>query len=101
MTEPNRLNGLHTDESPSDVPAAAAPSHPVIVLDDRTVGPESEIHRLKSQLFSVTSKLDQARSENDKLREQLIEIRHVLAKVELKDLRAFERVTSWMRSFRL
>lgn len=101
MTEPNRRNGHRVKQSATDATTAPPQSEPLIVLDDRTKGPDSEIHRFKSQLLSVTTEHDRARNENVKLRSEMIEFRHMLANFELKDLRISERVDSWMRAFRL
>ena len=105
------LHKLHAQEDPAakaDVDSSTDPNPPIIELDDRSVGPEAEINRLKSKLTTVTEEISQLRNENlkfamdhEKLKSDFRELKLMLARFEVKELRAVERVTSWMRSFNL
>ena len=105
------LHKLHVQEDPTakaDVDSSTEPNPPIIELDDRSVGPEAEINRLKSKLIIVTEEISQLRNENlkfamdhEKLKSDFRELKLVLARFEVKELRAVERVTSWMRSLNL
>ena len=61
------LHKLHAQEEPaakSDVDSSTEPNPPIIELDDRSVGPEAEINRLKSKLITVTEDISQLRNDN-------------------------------------
>jgi predicted nuclease with TOPRIM domain len=111
----NRIaNALHILRRAQDDTAESADNAPddsnrgIIELDDRTVGPEAEINRLKAKLLTVSEEISQLRHENAKLesehrnlKAEFREFKLVLAKLEIKELRAVERVGSWMRSLRM
>jgi hypothetical protein len=66
----------------------------VIRLDDRTVGPEVEIDRLKSKLITVLEEISQLRKEHvklvsdqQKLKSELTELKLALAAIEANELR--------------
>jgi AICAR transformylase/IMP cyclohydrolase PurH len=66
----------------------------VIQLDDRTVGPEVEINRLKSKLITVLEEISQLRKEHvklvsdqQKLKSELTELKLALAAIEANELR--------------
>ena len=66
----------------------------VIQLDDRTVGPEVEINRLKSKLIIVLDEISQLRKEHvklvsdqQKLKSELTELKLALAAIEANELR--------------
>ena len=66
----------------------------VIQLDDRTVGPEVEINRLKSTLIIVLEEISQLRKEHvklvsdqQKLKSELTELKLALATIEANELR--------------
>ncbi len=66
----------------------------VIQLDDRTVGPEVEINRLKSKLIIVLEEISQLRKEHvklvsdqQKLKSELTELKLALAAIEANELR--------------
>ena len=68
--------------------------HGVIQLDDRTVGPEVEINRLKSKLITVLEEISQLRKEHvklvsdqQKLKSELTELKLALAAIEANELR--------------
>jgi hypothetical protein len=104
------LHKLHAQEEPTAKSGvdSTEPTPPIIELEDRSVGPEAEINRLKSKLITVTEEISQLRNENlkfamdhEKLKSDFRELKLVLARFEVKELRAVERVTSWMRSLNL
>lgn len=109
-----KANALHIlrraqDDAAESVENAPGDSNRLFIeLDDRTVGPEAEINRLKSKLLTVSEEISQLRHENVKLesehqnlKAEFREFKLVLAKLEIKELRAVERVSSWMRSLRM
>jgi hypothetical protein len=73
----------------------------VIVLHDLTTGPEADIGRLKTRLSELTVEIGNLRNENQSLKAELREIKLVLSKVQLNELRGFEKVNSWLRSLKL
>ena len=75
--------------------------HSVIVLHDLTPGPEAEISRLKTRVIELTVETGNLRNENQSLKAELREIKLVLSKVQLDELRGFEKVNSWLRSLKL
>ena len=89
------LHKLHAQEEPaakSDVDSSTEPNPPIIELDDRSVGPEAEINRLKSKLITVTEEISQLRNENlkfaldhDKLKSEFRELKLVLARFEVRE----------------
>lgn len=105
------LHKLRAQEDPTaeaDVDSSTEPNRPIIELDDRTVGPEAEINRLKAKMITVMEEIRQLRNDNvklatdhDKLKSEFRELKLVLARLEVKELRAVERVNSWMRSFKM
>ena len=102
------LHKLHAQEEPTKLGVDSEPTPPIIELDDRSVGPDAEINRLKSKLINVMEDIGQLRNENlkfamdhEKLKSDFRELKLVLARFEVKELRAVERVTSWMRSLNL
>ena len=93
-------------ETAEETPADS--SRPVIELGDLTTGADSEVHRLKSSMLALSGEFSQIRSEHvglasdyQKLTGELRNIKLVLAKVHVKELRAIERRNSWMESLRL
>lgn len=109
-----KANALHIlrraqDDAAESVENAPGDSNRLFIeLDDRTVGPGAEINRLKSKLLTVSEEISQLRHENVKLeseyqnlKAEFREFKLVLAKLEIKELRAVERVSSWMRSLRM
>ena len=105
------FHSMQAQENPAagaDVDSSNAPRRPIIELDDRTAGPEAEINRLKAKMITVREEIGQLRNENDKLatdheklKLEFRELKLVLAKLEVKELRAVERVNSWMSSIRI
>ena len=79
----------------------SARGHDVIVLHDLTTGPDAENRRLKTRLSELTIELGTLRNENQSLKAELREIKLVLSKVQLNELRGFEKVNSWLRSLKL
>ncbi|HUR70591.1 MAG TPA: hypothetical protein VMZ02_01310 [Candidatus Limnocylindrales bacterium] len=71
-----------------------------IVLHDLTTGPEAEANRLKTRVSELTAENGNLRNENQSLRAELREIKLVLSKVQIDELRKFEKVNSWLRSFK-
>ena len=86
-----------TTESQPD----SAAGQSVIVLHDLTTGPEADIRRLKTRLSELTVEIGALRNENQTLKGELREIKLVLSKVQLNELRGFEKVNSWLRSLKL
>ena len=64
-------------------------------------GPEAEISRLKTRVIELTVETGNLRNENQSLKAELREIKLVLSKVQLDELRGFEKVNSWLRSLKL
>ena len=73
----------------------------VIALHDLTTGPEADAGRLKTRLSELTVENGTLRNENQRLKAELREIKLVLSKVQLNELRGFEKVNSWLRSLKL
>ena len=73
----------------------------VIALHDLTRGPEADVSRLKTRLGELTVEIGTLRNENQSLKAELREIKLVLSKVQLEELRGFEKVNSWLRSLKL
>ena len=99
---------LRAQPDEADVDSSTELDRAIIELDDRSVGPEAEINRLKSKVITVMEEISQLRNQNlklamdhDKLKTEFRELKLVLAKLEVKELRAMERVNSWMRSFKM
>jgi len=102
-------SGRQTDsevETAEETPADS--SRPVIELGDLTTGAEAEVNRVKSNMIALSAEISRIRSEHvglasdyQKLTGELRDIKLVLAKVHVKELRAIERRNSWMESLRL
>ena len=82
------------DASESAAMARSDSLRGVIQLDDRTVGPEVEINRLKSKLIIVLEEISQLRKEHvklvsdqQKLKSELTELKLALAAIEANELR--------------
>lgn len=73
----------------------------VIVLHDLTTGPDAEISRLKNRVSELTREIGSLRNQNQGLTAELREIKLVLSKVQLDELRGFEKVNSWLRSLKM
>jgi len=89
------------EETPADL------SRPVIELGDLTTGAEAEVNRVKSNMIALSAEISRIRSEHvglasdyQKLTGELRDIKLVLAKVHVKQLRTIERRNSWMESLR-
>ena len=87
--------------------SSAAPSQPVpaagqnvIVLHDLTSGPEAEVGRLKSRMVELNAEIGSLRNENQSLKAEMRELKLVLSKVQLSELRGLEKVNSWLRSLK-
>jgi hypothetical protein len=101
-------SGRQTDsevETVEDTPADS--SRPVIELGDLTTGAEAEVNRVKSNMIALSAEISRIRSEHvglasdyQKLTGELRDIKLVLAKVHVKELRTIERRNSWMESLR-
>lgn len=72
----------------------------VIVLHDLTTDPEEETSRLGTRVSELTAENGSLRNENQRLKAELREIKLVLSKVQIDELRKFEKVNSWLRSFK-
>lgn len=72
----------------------------VIVLHDRTTAAEKEASLLQIQVNELSAENGSLRHENQRLKAELREVRLVLSKVQIDELRRFERVGSWLRSFK-
>lgn len=100
-----RQTGAEVDTA-EETPADS--SRPVIELGDLTTGAEAEVSRLKSGMIALSGEISQIRGEHVSLASdyqtltgELRDIKLVLAKVHVKELRAIERCSSWMESLRL
>ena len=87
--------------------SSAAPSQPVpaagqnvIVLHDLTSGPEAEVGRLKSRMVAESGGIGSLRNENQSLKAEMREMKLVLSKVQLSELRGLDKVNSWLRSLK-
>lgn len=83
--------------------ASAAPSA-AIPLGDLRTGPEAVIQRLEFRLASLTEELgkkcdrnDQLAAANRRLDAELREAKLLLSKVQMSELRVFEKSLSWLR----
>ena len=81
---------------------------PVIALHDLRTGPEAEIQRLGARVADLTEEIGGLRHENQKLvldnqnlRSELLEIKLVLSRLQIDELRGLEKVNSWLRSFKM
>jgi len=90
------LAKLSAVESPADSAAGKA----AIVLHDLTTEPEEEASRLGTQVSELTAEIGSLRNENQRLKAELREIKLVLSKIQIDELRKFEKVNSWLRSFK-
>lgn len=72
-TKSRKASALHMlrrslDDASESVENTPADSNRLIIeLDDRTVGPEAEINRLKSKMIALSEEISQLRIENVKL----------------------------------
>jgi len=89
----------HAEPKPD---AGAAPG--VIALHDLRNGPAADIHRLETRIVSLNDEIGHLRRENhrlttanQKLDADLREIRLLLSKIQISELRGLERVNSWLR----
>ena len=76
----------------------------IIALHDLRTGPEAEIHRLEVRVATLVEEIGHLRGENqkltaanEKLDSDLREIRLLLSKVQIDELRGLERVNPWLR----
>ena len=90
------LSKFSAVESPADSAAGKA----AIVLHDLTTEPEEETSRLETRLSELTAEIGSLRNENQRLKAELREIKLVLSKVQIDELRKFEKDNSWLRSFK-
>jgi hypothetical protein len=81
-------------------PADAAPGKAAIVLHDLTTEPEEETNRLGTRMSELTAEIGSLRNENQRLKAELREVKLVLSKIQIEELRKFEKVNSWLRSFK-
>lgn len=72
----------------------------VIVLQDHTAGPAEETSRLQTRVTELSAENGTLRNENQRLKAELREVKLVLSKVQIDELRRFEKVHSWLRSFK-
>jgi hypothetical protein len=101
-------SGRQTDsEVEADEETPTDSSRPVIELGDLTTGAEAEVNRVKSNVIALSAEISRIRSEHvglasdyQKLTGELRDIKLVLAKVHVKELRTIERRNSWMESLR-
>jgi len=90
------LSKLSAAESPADSAAGKA----AIVLHDLTTEPEVETSGLGTRVSELTAEIGSLRNENQRLKAELREIKLVLSKIQIDELRKFEKVNSWLRSFK-
>ena len=86
--------------STTQLRSAVTTGQAAIVLHDLTTGPEAEAGRLRTRVSELTAENGNLRNENQSLRAELREIKLVLSKVQIDELRKFEKVNSWLRSFK-
>ena len=85
-----------TAESPADL----GPGKAAIVLHDLTTASEVENTEAGTRVIELTAENDSLRNENQRLKAELREAKLVLSKVQIEELRKFEKVNSWLRSFK-
>ena len=95
-TDEESLSRLSTSES-EPVPTAG---QTVIVLHDLTSGPEAEIGRLRTRVMELTDEIGSLRKENQGIKAEMREIKTVLSKLHLNELRGLDKVNSWLRALK-
>ena len=101
MLEIKMKNGEGISEcSAAESPADSAGGKAVIVLHDLTTDPEEETSRLGTRVSELTAENGSLRNENQRLKAELREIKLVLSKVQIDELRKFEKLNSWLRPFK-
>ena len=75
-------------------------AQPVIVLHDLTTTPTQETSRRGTRETELTAELGNLRNENQRLKAELRDIKLVLSKVQIDELRSFERINSWLSSIK-
>lgn len=102
MSDQNATQEEITSRSSNTLPRAdSATGQSVIVLHDLTSGPEAELSRLKSRLVELTAEIVSLRRENQKLNTEMREMKLVLSKVQLSELRGLEKINFWLRSLKM
>ena len=98
----------HRADSISQAKGGPTMVSPVIALHDLRTGSDAEINRLEDREASLTAEIGNLRQENQKLildnqnlRSELLEIKLVLSRVQIDELRGLEKVNSWLRSFKM
>lgn len=84
--------------------AAAATTLGVIELHDLRTGPDAEYRRLEGQIIGLGQEISQLRGENQKLMAanqkldaELRDVKMLLSKVQITELRRLEKVSTWLR----
>jgi Mg2+ and Co2+ transporter CorA len=91
---------LRSSAAKSQLDPATGQTGNVIVLHDLTNSPEAEIGRLKTRLIDLTRDIGELRNENQSLKAQLRDVKQVLSKVQIDELRGIEKASSWLRSLK-
>lgn len=92
---------LRSSAAQSQLDPATGQTGNVIVLHDLTNSPEAEIGRLKTRLIDLIRDIGELRNENQSLKAQLRDVKLVLSKVQIDELRGIEKASSWLRSLKL
>jgi regulator of replication initiation timing len=91
---------LRSSAAQSQLDPATGQTGNVIVLHDLTNSPEAEIGRLKTRLIDLIRDIGELRNENQSLKAQLRDVKLVLSKVQIDELRGIEKASSWLRSLK-
>ena len=91
---------LRSSAAQSQPDPATGQTGNVIALHDLTNSPEAEISRLKMRLIDSTREVGALRNENQSLKAQLRDVKLVLSKVQIDELRGIEKASSWLRSLK-
>ena len=100
LGDKSRLDRASQSESNAD----AATTLGVIELHDLRTGPDAEFRRIEGQVIGLGQEISQLRGENQrlmaanqKLDAELRDVKMLLSKVQITELRRLEKVSTWLR----